>query len=129
MTQDKPTTVLIVDDDLDIRLLVRTILESAELDVEVVGEAGDGVQALEVYGTLDHPEVPDVIILDNRMPGRDGMDVAAEILVQEPEQHIVLFSAYVTPELEARASELGVRACVGKGDFSLLPQLVAQLSR
>jgi CheY-like chemotaxis protein len=129
MTQDKPTTVLIVDDDLDIRLLVRTILESAELDVEVVGEAGDGVHALEVYGTLDHPEVPDVIILDNRMPGRDGMDVAAEILAQEPEQHIVLFSAYVTPELEARASELGVRACVGKGDFSLLPQLVRELSR
>lgn len=128
MTQ-KPTTVLIVDDDVDIRLLVRAILESAELDVEVVGEADDGVHALEVYGTLDHPEVPDVIILDNRMPGRDGMDVATEILAQEPEQHIVLFSAYVTPELEARARELGVRACVGKGDFSLLPGLVAQLSR
>jgi hypothetical protein len=41
----------------------------------------------------------------------------------------VLFSAYVTPQLEARAGELGVRACVGKGDFSLLPQLVAQLTR
>jgi len=121
-------TVLIVDDDVDIRLLVRTILESSGLGVEVVAEAIDGVHALEVYGTLDHPEVPDVIILDNRMPGRDGMDVAGEILAQEPEQSIVLFSAFVTPELEARAEELGVRACVGKNDFARLPDLVRQLS-
>ena len=123
-----PPTVLIVDDDIDIRLLVRTILESSGLGVEVVGEAVDGLHALEVYGTLDHPEVPDVVILDNRMPGRDGMDVAAEILGQEPSQRIVLFSAFVTPELEARAIELGVAACVGKGDFAVLPQLVSQLT-
>jgi len=127
MTEGSPT-VLIVDDDIDIRLLVRTILESSGLGVEVVGEAVDGLHALEVYGTLDHPEVPDVIILDNRMPGRDGMDVAAEILNEEPGQRIVLFSAFVTPELEARATELGVAACVGKNDFALLPQLVSQLT-
>jgi len=128
VTRTAPT-VLIVDDDIDIRLLVRTILESSGGGVEVVGEAVDGVHALEVYGGLDHPEVPDVVILDNRMPGRDGMDVAAEILGQEPGQRIVLFSAFVTPELEARARELGVTACVGKGDFALLPQLVLELSR
>ena len=50
-----PPTVLIVDDDIDIRLLVRTILESSGLGVEVVGEAVDGLHALEVWGTLDHP--------------------------------------------------------------------------
>ena len=127
MTQGSPT-VLIVDDDIDIRLLVRTILESSELGVEVVGEAVDGLDALEVYGTLDHPEVPDVVILDNRMPGRDGMDVAAEILSEEPDQRIVLFSAFVTPELESRAIELGVSACVGKNDFAVLPDLVRQLA-
>lgn len=127
MSGESPT-VLIVDDDVDIRLLVRTILEASDLGVEVVGEATDGVHALEVYGTLDHPDVPDVVILDNRMPGRDGMDVASDILGQEPEQRIVLFSAYVTPELEARATELGVAACVGKEDFAMLPRLVRQLS-
>jgi CheY-like chemotaxis protein len=127
MTRERPT-VLIVDDDVDIRVLVRAILEASALGVEVVGEAIDGIEALEVYGTLDHPQVPDVVILDNRMPGRDGMDVAAEILGQEPGQHIVLFSAYVTPELEARAKELGVTACVGKNDFAALPELVAELT-
>ena len=40
----------------------------------------------------------------------------------------MLFSAHVTPEIEARAEALGVSACVGKNDFALLPQLVRQLS-
>ena len=129
MTRDSHPTVLIVDDEIDIRLLVRVILESSGLGVEVVGEAGDGLDAMAVYATLDPPEVPDVVILDNRMPGRDGIDVAAEMLEQEPRQHIVLFSAFVTPELEAQARALGVRACVGKADFDRLPQLVGELAQ
>ena len=129
MSVDAKPTVLIVDDEMDIRLLVRAILESADLGVEVVGEAVDGHDALAVFRTLDPPDVPDVVILDNRMPGKDGLTVAAEMLEQEPRQHIVLFSAFVTPEIEERAKALGVRACIGKSDFALLPQLVLQLSR
>lgn len=129
MPVDTKPTVLIVDDEMDIRLLVRSILEASELGVEVVGEAVDGNDALAVFRTLDPPDVPDVVILDNRMPGKDGMQVAAEMLEQEPRQHIVLFSAFVTPEIEERAKALGVRACLGKSDFALLPQLVVQLSR
>lgn len=129
MPVDTKPTVLIVDDEVDIRMLVRAILESSDLGVEVVGEAVDGNDALEVFATLDPPDVPDVVILDNRMPGKEGLEVAAEMLAREPRQHIVLFSAYVTPEIEERAAALGVRACVGKSDFALLPQLVLQLSR
>lgn len=129
MSVDTKPTVLIVDDEVDIRLLVRAILESSDLGVEVVGEAVDGNDALEVFGRLDPPRVPDVVILDNRMPGKEGLEVAAEMLAQEPRQHIVLFSAFVTPEIEARASALGVRACVGKNDFAKLPALVVELSR
>lgn len=129
MTRNAHPTVLIVDDEIDIRLLVRAILEASDLGVEVVGEAVDGIDALEVYETLDPPEVPDVVILDNRMPGKEGLDVAAEMLEQEPRQHIVLFSAFVTPEIEERANALGVRACLGKNDFARLPELVVELSR
>jgi YesN/AraC family two-component response regulator len=129
MTVDTRPTVLIVDDEVDIRLLVRTILESSGLGVEVVGEAVDGNEALTVFRTLDPPDVPDVVILDNRMPGKEGLDVAAEMLAEEPRQHIVLFSAFVTPEIEERANALGVRACVGKNDFARLPDLVLELSR
>ena len=129
MSVDTKPTVLIVDDEVDIRLLVRAILEASGLGVEVVGEAVDGDDALAVFRALDPPEVPDVVILDNRMPGKEGLDVAAEMLAQEPRQHIVLFSAFVTPEIEERARALGVRACVGKSDFARLPELVVELSR
>ncbi len=128
MTRDAHPTVLIVDDEFDIRLLVRTILEAADVGVEVVGEAADGFDAMAVYETLDPPEVPDVVILDNRMPGREGIEVAQQMLEREPRQNIVLFSAFVTPDLEARAEAIGVRACVGKSDFAQLPDLVRRLA-
>ncbi len=121
-------TVLIVDDEFDIRLLLRALLEMAHLDIEVVGEAEDGEDALAMYRALDPPTVPDVVILDNRMPGRFGLDVAAEILADEPRQHVVLFSAFLTPGLRAEAEQVGVRACVDKTDFEGLPALVAELA-
>ena len=49
MRDGKPT-VLIVDDEIDMRLLVRVILEGADLGIEVVGEAEDGLAALAVFG-------------------------------------------------------------------------------
>ncbi len=128
MTRHAHPTVLIVDDEFDIRLLVRTILEAADGGVEVVGEAADGFDAMAVFETLDPPEVPDVVILDNRMPGREGIEVAQQMLEREPRQTIVLFSAFVTPDLEARAEAIGVRACVGKSDFAQLPDLVRRLA-
>lgn len=129
MTRNGRPTVLIVDDEVDMRLLVRVMLESGKGDVEVVGEAVDGIDALEKFNTLDPPEVPDVVILDNRMPGRSGIEVAEEMLRNEPRQNIVLFSGFFTPEVEARARELGVAACVSKTDFEQLPQLVLDLAQ
>lgn len=122
------STVLIVDDEVDMRMLVRAILETSGRDVEVVGEAGDGLEAMAVFATLDTPDVPDVVILDNRMPGMDGLQVAAAMLEREPRQQIILFSAFVTDAMVEEAESLGVTACVGKHDFALLPQLVAELS-
>ncbi len=127
MTLDGQPTVLIVDDEIDMRLLVRVILESARGGVEVVGEAADGLDALVAFDQLDPPSIPDVVILDNRMPGRTGVEVAAEMLAREPKQHIILFSGFITPELETQAREIGIDACVSKSDYESLPQLVADL--
>ncbi len=129
MTRDGHPTVLIVDDEIDMRLLVRVILESARHGVEIVGEAVDGLEALSVFESLDPPEVPDVVILDNRMPGRSGIEVAAEMLAKEPAQHIVLFSGFITDELIAQAEAIGVDACVSKSDYESLPQIVLDLAR
>ena len=128
MTRDGVPTVLIVDDDLDMRLLVRMILQAASRGIEIVGEAADGLDAMSVYWTLDPPEIPDVVILDNRMPGPQGIEVAAEMLRAEPRQHIVLFTAFINPELEERARNLGIDACISKSDADLLPDLVLRLA-
>jgi CheY-like chemotaxis protein len=128
MTKNGVPTVLIVDDEIDMRLLVRVVLESAKHGIEVVGEAVDGPAAVLAFENLSPPAIPDVVVLDNRMPGPSGIEVAAEMLAAEPRQHIILFSAFFTPELEAEARELGIAACVSKTDFESLPDLVIRLA-
>lgn len=118
-------TVLVVDDAPDMRLLARAVLERSGL--RVVGEAADGQEALQLVQDLDPPPVPTVILLDNQMPGLSGLEVAAEILAQKPHQLIVMFSAYFTGDVIARARELGVAACVSKIDVTKLGTVIKDL--
>ena len=115
-------TVLVVDDEDDIRQLVRAVLEGAGF--RVVEEAADGIGALDTLQELEAPPVPTVIVLDNRMPGLTGLEVAERVLDQIPEQRIVLFSAFLNDEITAHAHELGISACASKSDVALLPQLI-----
>jgi DNA-binding NarL/FixJ family response regulator len=108
---------LIVDDDEDMRFLLRVLIESANEGLAVAAEARNGDEALDQW--REHR--PDVVVLDNRMPGRTGLEVAAEILGEAPEQSIILFSAFLDDETLARADELGVRACLSKDHYDQLP--------
>jgi CheY-like chemotaxis protein len=118
-------SILIVDDERDMRLLARTVL--ARAGIQVVGEAADGVEAISKVQELDPPPVPTVILLDNRMPGLSGLDVAARILDRTPSQLIILFSAYLDDETIAEAKRFGVAACVSKKDVFALPELIRAL--
>lgn len=118
-------TVLVVDDEPDMRFLARAVLESA--GVRVVGEASDGLEALTRFRDLAPPPVPTVILLDNRMPGPSGLDVAAEILAEIPDQLIVLFSAYLNDEVSTEAARLGVAACVSKIEVNKLAEIIKDL--
>ena len=84
------TTVLIVDDEIDMLMLVRIAIEMANKDLEIAGEATNGTDALKVWREMNGPPTPDVVILDNRMPGLSGMEVAQQILSERPDQIIVL---------------------------------------
>jgi len=118
-------SVLLVDDEEAIRELARVVLERAGLTV--LDEAEDGIDALERYRAQDPPDVPLVVLLDNRMPGLSGLEVAAEMLSDYPTQIVVLFSAHLDPEIVAHAERLGIAACVPKLQVTKLPGILDQL--
>jgi CheY-like chemotaxis protein len=120
------TTMLIVDDELDMRMLVRLVIEMANNGLTIVGEAADGTEALRVWRDLNEPE-PDVVILDNRMPGLSGLEVARRILTERPGQLIVLFSAFLDDTVRKQAAEIGITRCVTKHELDRLPSLVQEL--
>ena len=110
----------IVDDDEDLRFLIASTIEFANDGLEVAGVASSGDEALAALPQLR----PDVIVLDFRMPDRDGLDIAAEILAGDPSQHVVLFSAYIDAATEERAEQIGVRECISKDRLKALPDIL-----
>lgn len=118
------TRALIVDDEEDMRFLVRTVIEAANNGLEVAGEAADGAAALAYW----RAERPEVVVLDQRMPGLSGLEVAAQILAESPDQRIILFSAYLDPETTAEAMRVGVDLCLAKSDYGRLPEALWRLA-
>ena len=106
-------SVLVVDDQPDLRLLVRTLINAANDGLVCACEAGSGEEAVE---TVDEQD-PTVIVLDQMMPGMTGIETAREILRRRPGQRIILFSAYVDDELQAEARRAGIQVCLDKRDF------------
>ena len=109
---------LIVDDDEDMRFLLRAVIERANAGLQVAAEASDGDEALDRWRAVE----PDVVVLDHRMPGATGLEVAAQILAERPEQSIILFSAFLDDDLITSASELGIRACISKDRYDDIPE-------
>ncbi len=120
-----PVSVLLVDDEESIRELARLVLEGAGL--VVLDEATDGATALERYRSHSPPERPRVVLLDNRMPGLSGLEVAAEMLSDFPTQIVVLFSAHLDAKIVAEAERLGIAACVPKLHVGRLPHILDEL--
>lgn len=114
---------LIVDDADDIRLLLRLKL-AAEAGIEVTGEASNGVEALDAYLDLR----PNVIVLDEMMPGMRGLDVVRTLRERGDEPRVVLCSAHLDTYVRNEASELGVDRCVSKNDWDGLIAAVRELA-
>ncbi|WP_433552197.1 response regulator [Micromonospora zamorensis] len=92
--------VMVVDDEQLVRAGLRLILEAAE-DITVVGEAADGAGALEQAHRLR----PDVVLLDVRMPGVDGLTVAPEVVSVGPK--VIMLTTFDLDEYVHRALRAG----------------------
>ena len=112
--------VVIVDDEDDMRALVRATIEIANDGLTVTAEASDGETAVSIV----REERPEVVVLDHRMPGVSGLETAKRILAEHPDQAIVLFSSYLDRDVRRSAERLGVRVCLAKDDIRQLPDVI-----
>ncbi|MFV0373128.1 response regulator transcription factor [Microbacterium sp.] len=130
--------LLLVDDQELIRVGFRLVLE-AEDDLEVVGEASDGLQAVEQA----RRHRPDVVLMDVRMPRSDGIRATAEILAEVPQTRVLILTTFDLDEYafaaleagasgfllkDAQRSELvGAVRAIARGDAALAPRVTKQL--
>ena len=114
---------MIVDDQEDVRFLLRVVIEAAHTGVEIACEAATGVEALALIECCN----PRVVVLDQMMPGLNGVDTAVEMLARRPQQVVVLCSAYLDDAISRSALDAGVAAVVSKDDVNTLPALITKL--
>jgi DNA-binding NarL/FixJ family response regulator len=116
-------TILIVDDSPDVCNIVRTFLQR-DRDFKICGEAGSGLEAIKKAEELR----PDLVLLDLKMPGLNGIEVATILKRVLPKAQIVLFSAY-TESLGGTtlASAAGIDLIVQKGSLADMAQSLKTL--
>jgi DNA-binding NarL/FixJ family response regulator len=105
-----PLCVLLADDHALFRQGVASLL-AAESGVQVVGEAVDGRQALEMAREL----MPDVVLMDLSMPVMDGLEATRRIKSEIPYVRIVILTALESDELPFEALKSGAQGCLTKG--------------
>ena len=111
-----PIRVLLADDHTLVRAGIRGLLQGLQ-GVEVVGEAGDGQEALQLAEALR----PDVVLLDVGMPGLNGLEVAGRLATTDAAIRVIILSMHTSEEYVLRALRVG---CVG---YLLKASAVAEL--
>lgn len=110
-TRSNTKRVMIVDDILQVRSDLCTLLELVD-DLEIVGEAGNGAEALIQAARLQ----PDVILMDLEMPLMTGYEATRQIKVHLPACRVIALSVHGYPEARQRAEQAGVDAFIVKGE-------------
>lgn len=115
-----PIRLLVVDDEPRVRTGLRMRL-GVEADCDVVGEAGDGVEAL----AIARRTAPDVVLMDVEMRGGDGLTATVELRRLQPAPAVVVVSLYDDQGTRQRAADAGAGAFVSKheADDALLPAI------
>lgn len=133
-----PIRLLITDDHFIVREGLRLILETAA-DIEVIGEATDGAAAIQFVA--EHK--PDVVLMDMRMPGMDGLTAIEHLRRDHPDVAVVILTTFNEDELMLRGLQLGAAGfllkdtprqtlldtilAAAKGESLLQPDIMARL--
>jgi DNA-binding NarL/FixJ family response regulator len=143
--QQPPVRVFVVDDHAVVRRGLRAYLETVD-DMQVVGEAADGLEALDgIAALVAAGRPPDVVLMDLLMPGMDGVTATAAITERHPEMEVVAMtsftqadtvhgalqagaSGYLLKDAEADEVAAAVRAA-RRGEVHLDPVIAKQLTR
>jgi DNA-binding NarL/FixJ family response regulator len=114
--------ILIADDHFIVRMGL-TALVNMEPDMEVIGEAANGAQAVDIFGKLN----PDLVLMDLRMPVKDGIEATAEIRNKFPTARILMLTTYDGDEDIHKALQAGAQGYVLKNSTAeaLIPALRA----
>ena len=143
MGDTKPGTtirVLVVDDHPPMRIGLVALIKSQQ-GMDVIAEASDGEEAIEVYDDV----LPDIVLMDLRMPGMGGVEAILAIRKKHPEARVIVLSTYDLDEDIHRAIQSGAKSYLLKdmpteeiasairwvhsgGDTSLPPQVAERLN-
>ena len=109
--REKMTEVLIVDDNAAFRNMIKQILLS-RFPSMTIREAADGTQAIKELGE----KAPDIIFMDVRLPGENGLSLTKRIKAAYPKIVIIIITSYDSPEYREAALEAGADSFVSKTD-------------
>jgi DNA-binding NarL/FixJ family response regulator len=102
-------SVLVADDDRDLRELMCILLKGIA-DISPINQAADGYQAVKLSQEL----IPDVVLLDLRMPGIDGLEAASQIVALGLKTQVILTSQFISPTVLDQLQVEGVAGYLSK---------------
>lgn len=133
-----PIRILVADDHLIIRQGLRLILETQD-GFELVGEAADGAEAVRLCGEMK----PDVVLMDLRMPGMDGLTAIERLRVEQPGIAVVILTTFNEDDLMMRGLRAGAKGyllkdtdretlfntvrAAARGETLLKPEIIARV--
>lgn len=106
--------VLLVDDQELFRDMARRMFSGSD-DFEVIAEAEDGIEAVNVYPKLN----PDLVLMDMQMARMNGLEATREILKWDPDARVVMTSMRSEPEYQRLAIDMGAVGFIPKRDLSV----------
>lgn len=117
---EKPK-LLVVDDQMGVRRLLYEAFQEDDFEVRM---AGSGLEAIDIIGEF----APDLILLDMKMPGMNGLETLAEIKRLNPKASVIMMTAYGELEIVSEALRLGAREYVTKPfDINVLRDLAKKV--